>query len=79
MMPPIDKGLTKKKKGIFAVSKHSISIHPMPHGEVLQVPKASESSMVKLNKKEPQEAFSDEPTALHNPSAEPHLLIHGIE
>lgn len=80
MVPPIAKGLTKKKKLFVQYPNIQSAIRPVPHGEGLPIPKAPESFVVESSEEEPQEACSDEPTALHDPdylpstSAEPHLI-----
>ena len=43
MVPPIDKGLTKKKKLFVQYPNIPSAIRPVPHGEGLPIPKAPES------------------------------------
>ena len=78
MVPPIEKGFTKKKKLFVQYPYIPSAIHP--HGEGLLIPKAPESFVVESSEEEPQEACSDERTALHDTdylpstSAELHLI-----
>ncbi|CAI9616281.1 unnamed protein product [Staurois parvus] len=54
MVPPIVKGLNKKKKLSVHYPNIPSAIRPVPHGEGLPIPKAPESFVVELSEEEPE-------------------------
>ncbi|CAI9616279.1 unnamed protein product [Staurois parvus] len=54
MVPPIVKGLNKKKKLSVHYPNIPSAIRPVPHGEGLPIPKAPESFVVESSEEEPE-------------------------
>lgn len=79
MVPPIEKGLNKKKKLSVHYPNIPSAIRPVPHGEELPIPKAPKSFVIESSEEEP-EACSPPPSTSHDPDflpatpTEPHLI-----
>jgi len=84
MVPPVGKGVSKKKKWTVHYPNIPSAIRPVPHGEGLPVPDAPESFSLESDEEEEEnETSSPEPSMSHDPyflpssSSEPHLITQG--
>ena len=58
MTPPVSKGLSRKKKHGIQYPNISSAIRPVPHGEILPVPKAPEKYTIDSDKQEIESSAS---------------------
>ncbi|XP_073533089.1 uncharacterized protein [Phyllobates terribilis] len=79
MVPPIRKGVSRKKKWTLQYPNLPSAIRPVPHTEKLPVPKAPETFSVESSEEE-EGAWCHEASSSHDPdflsatSTEPHLI-----
>ncbi|XP_065444006.1 uncharacterized protein LOC101953070 isoform X3 [Chrysemys picta bellii] len=83
-VPPVGKGVSKKKKWIVHYPNIASAIFPVPHGEGLLVPDAPESFSLDSDEEEeedetsgPESSMSQDPHFLPSSSSEPHFLTQG--
>ena len=84
MVPPVGKGVSKKKKWTVHYPNIPSAIRPVPHGEGLPVPDAPESFSLESDEEEeedetsgPEPSMSQDPHFLPSSSSEPHLITQG--
>ncbi|XP_050813874.1 uncharacterized protein LOC127053346 [Gopherus flavomarginatus] len=84
MVPPVGKGVSKKKKWTVQYPNIPSAIRPVPHGEGLPVPDAPESFSLESDEEEeedetsgPEPSMSQDPHFLPSSSSEPHLITQG--
>ncbi|XP_050783868.1 zinc finger protein 701-like [Gopherus flavomarginatus] len=84
MVPPVGKGVSKKKKWTVHYPTIPSAIRPVPHREGPPVPDAPESFSLESEEEEeedetsgPEPSVSQDPHFLPSSSSEPHLITQG--